>query len=82
VWSAVLDLENTGNPDTERALAIALWRDVARVDVSTTPAVEAPAEAIAGRGVKAMDALHVASAVAAGATWLLTTFDSLTGRMA
>ncbi len=73
VWSAVLDLENTGNPDAERAETITVWRDLARVDVSTTPAVEALAEAIAGRGVKAMDALHAASTITAGATWLLTT---------
>ena len=76
-WSAVLDLENAGNPDAERAEAITLWRDLARVDVSATPAVEAIAEAIAERGVKAMearmDALHVASAITSGATWLLTT---------
>ncbi len=72
-WSAVLDLENAGNPDAERAEVIALWRDLARVDVSMTPAVEAIAEAIAERGVRAMDALHVASAITAGATWLLTT---------
>ena len=68
-WSAVLDLENAGNPDAERAEVIALWHDLARVDVSMTPAVEAIAE----RGVRAMDALHVASAITAGATWLLTT---------
>jgi predicted nucleic acid-binding protein len=71
--SAVLDLENAAKPDAERAEAIALWRNVAQVDVSTTSAVGAIAEAIAERGVKAMDALHVASAITAGATWLLTT---------
>lgn len=68
----MLDLESAGNPDAERAEAIALWRDLAWVDVATTPAVEAIAEAVAERGVKAMDALHVASAITAGATWLLT----------
>ncbi|HYN79831.1 MAG TPA: PIN domain-containing protein, partial [Lamprocystis sp. (in: g-proteobacteria)] len=52
----------------DRALA-----NLAQVDVSTTSSVEAIAEAIAERGVKAMDALHVASAITAGATWLLTT---------
>lgn len=36
VWSAVLKLENVGNPDAERAEAIALWRDLAGVDVPTT----------------------------------------------
>ncbi len=57
----------------ERAEAIALWRDFARVDVPMTPEVEALAEAIVGRGVKPMDALHVASAIKSGAAWLLPT---------
>ena len=67
--------------DCNMAEAITLWRDLARVDVSTTPAVEAIAEAIAERGVKAMDALHVASAITAGATWLLTTDLKLIRKM-
>lgn len=51
-WSALLDLENAGNPDAER------------VDVSRT----LPVEAIAERGLKALDSLHVASAITAVAT--------------
>ncbi len=81
VWSAVLDLENAGNPDVERTAAIAVWRDLARIDISTTPAVEVLADAITARGVKAMDPLHVASAITAGATWFLTTDLALIRRM-
>jgi len=39
--------------------------------------VEAIAGAIAARGVRPMDALHVASAIIAGANWLLTTDKGL-----
>lgn len=39
------------------------------------------AEAIAGPGVKAMDALHVASAIKSGAGWLLTTDLKLIRKM-
>jgi len=80
-WSAVLDLENAANPDAERSEAIALWRDLARTDMPTTAAVEGLAESISRRGVKAMDALHVASAITAGAAWLLTTDLALIRKM-
>jgi hypothetical protein len=67
-----LDLENLGDPDAERSEAHPLWRDLARVDIPTSGTVEVLADAIVARGVKAMDALHVASAITAGASWLLT----------
>ncbi|MDP2834380.1 MAG: PIN domain protein [Pseudomonadota bacterium] len=72
-WSAVLDLENEANPDRERYLAIADWKALASVDVEMTSMIEGMADSFAQVGVKAMDALHVASAIASGAGWLLTT---------
>ncbi len=77
VWSAVLDLENSANPDAERRKAIQAWRSLASVDVDTPARVEALAAEFSSRGVKAMDALHVASAIEAGATWFLTTDRAL-----
>lgn len=76
-WSAVMDLENAANPDIERREAISVWRTLAVVDVDTRPDVEVVAEEIAALGIQPMDALHVASAIAAGATWLLTTDKAL-----
>jgi hypothetical protein len=73
VWSAILDLENGANPDLERRDAIQAWRSLATIDIETNPRVEAVAEELAGRGVKSMDALHVASAIEADAIWFLTT---------
>lgn len=77
VWSAVLDLENRANPDIERRHAVQAWRSFATVEVEVTPRVEALAEMLAGQGIKPMDALHVASAIEAGAVWLLTTDRAL-----
>ena len=65
-WSAVMDLENAVNPDIERREAIAAWRSLVAVDVDTRPDVEALAEELALLGIKPMDALHIASAIAAG----------------
>ena len=77
VWSAVLDLENEANPDRERRQAIAEWKALASVDVEMTTMIEGLADRLAQVGVKAMDALHVASAIASGAGWLLTTDKQL-----
>ncbi len=80
-WSAVLDLENVANPDIERREAIAGWKAMAVVDIDVCPAVEAAAAELALLGIKPMGALHVASALAAGATWLLTTDKALLKKM-
>ncbi|MEO2036014.1 MAG: PIN domain-containing protein [Planctomycetaceae bacterium] len=73
IWSAILDLENANNPDSERKTAIDEWKLLAEVDVATTVPVEDLAITLAEVGLKAMDALHVASAIEAGAECFLTT---------
>jgi predicted nucleic acid-binding protein len=61
---------------------IAQWQSRACVDISTTQQVENIAEALSGKGVKAMDSLHVASAIAANAAYFLTTDKALLRKMA
>jgi predicted nucleic acid-binding protein len=77
VWSAVLDLENAANPDLDRRKAIDDWKSVAVVDIETSQDVEALAMELACCGIKPMDALHLASAIRAGALWFLTTDHAL-----
>ena len=77
VWSAVLDLENTANPDIERSKVINGWKPLAIIDIEPTPQVESLAEEFSSMGVKPMDALHAASAIVAGATYLITTDKQL-----
>ncbi|MEY6432338.1 PIN domain-containing protein [Thioalkalicoccus limnaeus] len=47
------------------------------LEIDTTSRVESLAGEFASRGVKPMDALHVASAIEAGAAWFLTTDRAL-----
>lgn len=40
-WSAMMDLENAANPDSDRREAIALWKKLSSVDVEVGPEIEA-----------------------------------------
>ena len=73
IWSAILDLENHDNPDSERKTAIFEWKSVAVMDVETTVEVEDLATTLAEDGLNQIDALHIASAIEAGAEYFLTT---------
>jgi predicted nucleic acid-binding protein len=81
IWSGILDLENADNPDSERQVAIAEWKILAEVDVVTTAVVEQLASTLAGNGLKPMDALHIASAIEAGAGYFLTTDKQILRKM-
>jgi predicted nucleic acid-binding protein len=81
-WSAVMDMENDANPESERRKAIGQWRSLAAADIEVSNEVERLAEELAGRGIKPMDALHVACAISAGASWFFTTDKPLLRKMA
>ncbi len=82
VWSAIMDIENSANPDLNRKVAVADWQQLADVDVSVSAPVEKVAETLALIGVKPMDALHVACAIEAHAEYFLTTDKALLRKMA
>lgn len=81
-WSAMMDLENAANPNVDRRVAVAVWARLARVDVIPDERVEAIADAYVKLGVKAMDALHVACAIMAGARYFLTTDKAVLRKLA
>lgn len=80
-WSYVLDYESQANPFEERRDAVAGWKTVAVVDIEETDAIIQKAHEIAGRGLRAKDALHVACAIAGGCDFFLTTDDVVVKRM-
>ena len=80
-WSYVLDYEGQANPFEERRDVVARWKTVAMVDVEETAAIIQQAHEIAGRGLCAKDALHVACAVIARCDFFLTTDDLVVKRM-
>ena len=72
-WSYVLDHENADNPHSARKSAIASWKHLAIVDISEDEEVIRMAHAVAKRGIRNMDALHIACAIKAKCDYFLTT---------
>ena len=72
-WSKVLDYELGQSPYLDQIDEICDWADWAAVYVDMDDSIAADGAAIMRHGVKRMDALHLASAKAAGCDWFLTT---------
>lgn len=73
VWSKVLDYELGNSPYTDQAEEIEVWADWPATYVEMDDSVVRRATQIMASGVKRMDALHLASALAAQCDWFLTT---------
>ena len=72
-WSSTLDYEVSRNPFPKQRKAVARWRKGAAVRVLATDEIKTRAKELEAEGLKAKDALHVASAENAGCDWFLTT---------
>lgn len=77
VWSYILDFENEQNPYEERKNAIRKWKNFACEDIEETPTLLDKAKNLRQIGLKAKDALHVASAIEGKAQYFLTTDDKI-----
>src|SRR5438094_10147605 len=80
VWSYILDFENAANPFEERRTTISGWRQYATRDVEETATILQRANLLAGIGLKAKDALHIACAIAGECTYFVTTDDDILKR--
>lgn len=72
-WSYILDYENEANPFPERKETIANWKKHAVTDTIETEALIDLANKLNTKGIKAKDALHIASAVAMQCEYFITT---------
>ena len=80
VWSYMLDFENAANPFEERRTTISGWRQYATRDVEETAMILQRANILAGMGLKAKDALHIACAIAGECPYFVTTDDDILRR--
>ncbi len=80
VWSYMLDFENAANPFEERRTTISGWRQYATMNIEETATILQRANLLAGIGLKAKDALHIACAIAGECTYFVTTDDDILKR--
>jgi predicted nucleic acid-binding protein len=73
VWSFVLDYENNENSFEEVKNKIAEWKRLASIDCDYSDVIAQKAAVYMKRGLRQMDAAHVACAVFTGADYFITT---------
>lgn len=76
-WSYILDYENAANPFEIRQTSIIEWKKKAYTYVVENDALVKRARKITNQGLKAKDALHIASAIYADCTYFITTDDEI-----
>jgi predicted nucleic acid-binding protein len=77
IWSYILDFENDQNPFGERKSTIKRWKQYCAIDVEETDEILKNATSIMNKGIKAKDALHIASAMEGNAGFFITTDDGI-----
>ncbi len=73
VWSYMLDLENSDNPFDDRKQSIEKWKKISFEDVEQNEEIIKVAEDLFIKGIKNKDAIHISSAIYAGADYFITT---------
>jgi predicted nucleic acid-binding protein len=73
VWSSVNDFENNDNPSLEKQEQIRSWKDIAVEYCVMNDEIRQTANALSQKGLRAKDALHIASAIFADCDYFITT---------
>jgi predicted nucleic acid-binding protein len=78
-WSYILKYENSRNPFNAKKHSIAQWEELSSLFISMSEKIVTNAEKIASTGVKNMDALHIACAIAGNCHYFITVDKRLLG---
>jgi len=73
VWSCILDDENDANPFPSRKTRVRSWKSFAVQDIEISENVMQWAKRFGNKGIRSMDALHLACAKMAGVDSFITT---------
>ena len=76
-WSYILDFENAANPFRERKRSTDLWKSRSAINIQEAQTVVPIAQIIRERGLKDVDSLHIACAIAAECDLFVSTDDSI-----
>lgn len=79
-WSYVLDFENAANPFEERRNEIQRWNEMAAESIEETPEILEAARLAVLKGLKPLDALHLACAQSMQCDVFLTVDKSILKR--
>ena len=77
VWSYILDYENNKNPFLERKNQISGWKKYTTEDIQENSEIIEIANLLNQKGLRKMDALHVACAIHSQCDYFLTTDDKV-----
>lgn len=77
VWSYMLDYENNFNPFPERRISIESWKEYSQIDIKESNELLNYAKELFESGIKAKDALHIASAVTANCEYFIITDEDI-----
>ena len=81
-WSYIIDYENQANPFLERRLEIQRWKELADTFIDETEQTLTRLDQLTNLGLKPLDALHVACALASSCQYFLTVDRSILGKAA
>jgi predicted nucleic acid-binding protein len=76
-WSYILDFENNNNPFPDRRERTREWRAYAKIDSVENATIKNTALSLRQKGLRKIDALHVACAIDAGCDYFITTDDGI-----
>ena len=76
-WSYILDFENENNPFPDRRERTRGWKKYAKMDSAESDATKDTAVLLRQKGLRKIDALHVACAIGAGCDYFITTDDGI-----
>ncbi len=71
-WSFALDYENGKNPFEDKRNAIALWKKIAKDYCPPSESIRSRSKEIMKRGIKELDALHIACAIKKQCDYFIT----------
>jgi len=76
-WSYILDFENESNPFPDRRERTREWRKYAKIDSAENATIKEMADSLRQKGLRNIDALHVACAIHSGCDYFITTDDGI-----
>jgi predicted nucleic acid-binding protein len=77
VWSYVIDYENRRNPFPAKRNSISGWKQLAVATVVESESILELADTLSSKGIKTMDALHIACSVYSKCDYFITTDKKL-----